>query len=180
MLKYDYWQWDAVLTAEQCALLINETKWEDAENGWDAAKIGDNELNLKIRKTDIVWHPNLSVAGCLCTMYATAANLLAGWDFDLIGNEQLQMSRYKSDGGFYDWHMDTGEPKDGLQRKLSVSILLNDDFEGGEFDFESQDNVLTKKGSILVFPSFLKHRVRPVTQGTRYSAVNWVQGAKFK
>lgn len=176
MIKYTYWKWDSVLSDEQCNLLINQTNWEEGNK----AQVGNYELNQEVRKTDVVWQPNLSVAGCLCNTYATAANRLAGWDFDLLFNEQVQMSKYKSDGGFYDWHIDIAEPQDELQRKLSVSILLNDDFEGGEFDFDLESNVLTKKGSILVFPSFVRHRVRPVTKGTRYTAVNWIRGVKFK
>ena len=36
------------------------------------------------------------------------------------------------------------------------------------------------KGSIIVFPSHLWHRVRPVTSGTRYSLVTWNLGKPFK
>ena len=35
------------------------------------------------------------------------------------------------------------------------------------------------KGTIVVFPSFVWHRVTPVTSGTRYSLVNWLQGRPF-
>ena len=36
------------------------------------------------------------------------------------------------------------------------------------------------KGSIVVFPSHLWHRVKPVTRGTRYSLVVWHLGYPFK
>ena len=36
------------------------------------------------------------------------------------------------------------------------------------------------KGSIVVFPSHLWHRVKPVTKGTRYSLVVWHLGYPFK
>jgi len=36
------------------------------------------------------------------------------------------------------------------------------------------------KGSIIVFPSFLWHRVKPITRGTRYSLVLWQLGYPFK
>ena len=36
------------------------------------------------------------------------------------------------------------------------------------------------KGSIVVFPSFVFHRVRPVITGTRYSLVCWNLGKPFK
>jgi len=59
---------------------------------------------------------------------------------------------------------------------LSFSILLNEDFKGGEFVMN--DIVpLNKTGQILIFPSTIKHKVNPVTQGTRYSLVGWCCGA---
>ena len=56
----------------------------------------------------------------------------------------------------------------------------------GEPDFntpEKKDIHVIKaariKGSITIFPSFVWHRVKPVTSGTRYSLVNWHQGRPF-
>ena len=37
----------------------------------------------------------------------------------------------------------------------------------------------TKRGSIIFFPSFVWHRVKPVTKGTRYSLVCWTIGNPF-
>ena len=37
-----------------------------------------------------------------------------------------------------------------------------------------------KKGGIVVFPSFVWHRVKPVTKGIRYSLVVWILGQPFK
>ena len=36
------------------------------------------------------------------------------------------------------------------------------------------------KGSIVVFPSFVWHRVKPITKGSRYSLVVWNLGDPFK
>ena len=73
-------------------------------------------------------------------------------------------------------------------RKLSVTFLLNDpkkDFKGGTFQINSgeeknAESVPMRKGDIIVFPSFLIHRVAPVTKGTRKSIVVWVLGPKFR
>ena len=65
------------------------------------------------------------------------------------------------------------------------------EYEGGDLEFDLRDksdstsNIQTtkiarKKGSIIVFPSFVWHRVTPVTQGTRYSLVIWNCGLPFK
>ena len=43
-----------------------------------------------------------------------------------------------------------------------------------------QAKEILPKGSIIVFPSFVWHRVKPVTKGTRYSLVMWNLGYPFK
>jgi PKHD-type hydroxylase len=70
----------------------------------------------------------------------------------------------------------------GTVRKLSASIILNEDFEGGEMRFRwfhdeiKESKVLAKKGDAIFFPSNLQHMVSPVTEGTRYSIVKWFGG----
>ena len=129
------------------------------------------------------------------------ANKLAGWNFDWDFSEACQFTKYKLNQ-FYDWHCDSWETpyanqdnKDtnGKIRKLSVTCSLSDpkDYEGGEleFDFRNMDPdkptirkcaEISKRGSIVVFPSHVWHRVKPVTKGTRYSLVIWNLGYPFR
>ena len=109
------------------------------------------------------------------------------YNFHLNGYGQFQYTTYDNNGR-YDWHTDTafGEKltSDAEPRKLSLTLLLNDDFEGGEFQVntgkeESPITVPIQKGRIVLFPSFMIHRVTPVTQGVRRSLVVWVLGPKF-
>ena len=53
--------------------------------------------------------------------------------------------------------------------------------EGGEFEFfDNNTNLIKEKmGTVIVFPSYMVHRVRPVTKGTRYSLVSWFCGEPF-
>ena len=59
---------------------------------------------------------------------------------------------------------------------------LNEDFEGGEFEFHhssigKEGNIIKPtKGTIVFFPSWIAHKVHPVTKGTRYSLVTWFRG----
>ena len=133
------------------------------------------------------------------------ANRLAGWNFDWDFSESCQFTKYKLNQ-YYDWHCDSwdkpyNKPDDpnshGKIRKLSVTCQLTDGSEyiGGELQFDCRNydphmrdedrHVLTvkeilPKGSIVVFPSFVWHRVQPVTKGTRYSLVVWNLGYPFK
>ena len=78
--------------------------------------------------------------------------------------------------------------------KLSVTVTLSDpkDYKGGEleFDFRNMDpdkkpsilkcKEILPKGSLVVFPSFVWHRVCPVKSGERNSLVIWNLGYPFK
>lgn len=65
------------------------------------------------------------------------------------------------------------------QRKLSFSLLLNEDFTGGNFELLEGNFLSAKKGKLLVFPSFLPHRVTPVTSRIRYVIFGWFYGPNF-
>ena len=91
------------------------------------------------------------------------------------------LSRYDM-GMSYDRHVDNALMNDkGLWRSdISFTIFLSspDDYEGGELVIEGADDEKFYKleaGSAIVYPSTTLHRVNPVTKGTRFVAVGWVQ-----
>ena len=159
-----------------------------------AMELDRGERQLKnIRKSDIVWLDEQWVYD-LVWSYMLTANEEAGWKYNIVALEKCQVTRYTKDG-FYTWHKDgtgshnevTNMPENkalhGNTRKLSMSIILNSDFEGGDFEIRDAEEGRGKKmqeGSIIVFPSFMVHRVAPVTKGTRYSLVAWFMGPPFK
>jgi PKHD-type hydroxylase len=104
--------------------------------------------------------------------------------FDLLGfHQELQLTRY-SKGDFFDWHLDFG--KGGISdRKLSMTMQLSDpdDYEGGDLQFMINQNIVNaprEKGTIIIFPSFIMHRVTPITKGIRQSIVGWVSGPPYR
>ena len=124
------------------------------------------------------------------------------WEFfnyDLTGYEFYQYAEYHAeDAGHYDYHVDIAFRGGNLQksvmsfetRKLSMSLLLNEpgvDFDGGEFYMSvggpgnvGEEITDLKLGTAILFPSFIVHRVAPVTKGVRKSLVVWVTGPKFR
>lgn len=115
------------------------------------------------------------------------------YGFDLNGYDKIQYTVYNSENeGTYDWHMDTflgkniNETED--TRKLTLILMMTEkgiDFVGGDLQMNmgTEENALTvpmHKGRIVVFPSFLIHKVTPVLRGIRKSLVIWVEGPKFK
>ena len=155
-------------------------------------------LDNRVRISDVSWTNEQWVYDIIWP-YMVKSNESAGWNFDIKSAEDIQITKY-SVGGFYNWHKDgfsdglsvydnpEKELYHGNVRKLSMTILLNDDYEGGEFQFanysvgkfKSVSPEVNKMGSVIVFPSFMEHRVSPVTKGTRYSLVTWFLGPPFK
>ena len=104
------------------------------------------------------------------------------YNFNLSGAFELQLLRYDL-GGHYKTHIDIGcEDTHGttIKRKISFTLLLNDSYEGGELGFDNEEKTRSNLeiGDLILFPSFLPHRVEPVTSGVRWSLVGWSLGDK--
>ena len=102
------------------------------------------------------------------------------WGFEIVRSERLQFTAYGV-GQYYDWHMDLGPTGPFALRKISVSVPLNDpgDYEGGQFEINlgtPNNPISQKKGAAILFPSYVLHRVLPVTRGIRYALVAWLGG----
>tara|TARA_B100001778_G_scaffold21357_1_gene15977 strand:+ start:687 stop:1250 length:564 start_codon:yes stop_codon:yes gene_type:complete len=78
-------------------------------------------------------------------------------------------------GDYVREHVDTWS---GEHRTLSCSLILNDDYEGGEIVFfDGKVQPLLKKGDLCIFPSSFTypHQVTPITSGTRYAVITWIK-----
>jgi PKHD-type hydroxylase len=109
------------------------------------------------------------------------------YGFDLLEPIEVQFTEYHgSNNGVYHWHSDLTFANPAWQdRKLSFIAQLSDaaDYEGGDLEFfgyPSPGPDFKKKGSVIIFPSFLQHRVTPVTSGIRHSLVSWIEGPRFR
>lgn len=101
-------------------------------------------------------------------------------------SERMQVALYEMEAGaFFDWHIDTGTSVLSARRKLTMVVQLseNDSYDGGQLETNA-DGYLREAsrsiGSALILPSFMLHRVRPVTRGNRYSLTLWSHGPAFQ
>jgi PKHD-type hydroxylase len=137
-----------------------------------------------IRKSTIAWIDIQEDSRWLYEKVWTTFEAVNRWfKFDLFGLvDEIQFAKYGVGDGF-GWHLDAGGGQTST-RKLSMSVQLCDDHEyaGGDLEFCacSQLDPRRRRGTIIVFPSFLAHHVTPVTRGTRYSLVAWAHGPPFK
>ena len=91
---------------------------------------------------------------------------------------QIDLLKYEP-GNKYEIHTDhyTDAP-----RHLSIILNLNQDYEGGDLVFTDQKEnevkrLKLKERTIVFFPSnfMYPHTIEPITKGTRYSIVAWLQ-----
>ena len=158
------------------ATIIDDTACEKVVAGW--------------RKSEVYWTTEQWIVDAIWP-FMEVANELSGQMFDIERVEDIQVTKYKP-GCFYEFHTDSYSShhfKDshGKVRKLSMTVQLNDDYEGGEFQVarccrgKLQIETMEKaKGTVIVFPSSLEHRVKKVTSGERYSLVAWFKGPPLR
>ena len=205
-----YWHFESALTPKFCDDVIKyglerTSKLGTVGNYKEVELLSKDEItNMKIKRdSDITWLQDPWIYKEI-QPYIHKANKNAGWNFEWDMSEPCQFTKYKP-GQYYDWHCDSWDkvydnpnlPEHGKIRKLSVTCQLTDgsEYEGGELEFDFRNYVphmreetkhliqakeILPKGSIIVFPSFLWHRVKPVIKGTRYSLVLWNLGRQFK
>jgi PKHD-type hydroxylase len=202
-----YWYFTAALSSKFCDEVIKYAKEKQEELALTGFLDPDKKLSKKelqdlkkYRNSNIVWLNDQWIYNEIYP-YIHNANKSSGWNFQWDWSESCQFTKYAK-GQFYDWHCDSWEsPYENTNdknfynkvRKLSVTVSLTDpsEYKGGELEFDFRNNVNGKpnirkckeilpKGSICVFPSFVWHRVTPVTSGTRYSLVIWNIGHPFK
>ena len=170
-----------------------DTSKEVTDEERRTGKKGEYKPDYKVRISDVFW-TNEQWVYDLTFPYMYEANKKAGWNLSIKAAESMQITRYKK-GGFYAFHKDGNadhlsvydKPGNsfmhGHVRKISMSIILNDNFEGGAFEFASYAKekcnitpIEANAGDIIFFTSGMEHRVAPVTKGVRYSLVNWFIG----
>jgi len=205
---YPWVYWDNAFTEEELQKMCDYFSEQGVERSIHVgvvkpdANTGEIKIeqtpNEKVRKSNVRFHNRNENTAWIYERLNWVIQQLNEqfYGFDLYGYDRIQYTEYESvEGGKYDFHMDIvmgrNIPVDmqtqGI-RKLSLTIALNEpgvDFEGGHFQINQgqeidTENAELKKGRIIAFPSFMIHRVTPVTKGKRKSLVVWVMGSKFK
>jgi PKHD-type hydroxylase len=147
----------------------------------------EKEISDRIRITQTAWmQRNTETAWFYERLEQIVRSLNAqSWKYELNGfSEPFQYTVYRGEeGGHYDWHVDHGPLK--TQRKLSISLQLSDgdSYEGCDLQFMAGNRMETaprERGAVIAFPSYVLHRVTPVTRGVRKAVVVWTTGPNFR
>ena len=133
----------------------------------------DNILSLSVNKTLLAYIETLNI------QYKLKDNdCWANYLPENLKSENFQINRY-DENQEYKWHVD--QDYDYLKkllmsaRQFSIVMYLNDDFDGGETEFQFA-KFEPQKGACLIFPSnfMYSHCARPVKNGVKYSVASWL------
>lgn len=182
-MSRDNWQlFRAAINKETCESMINTFSKLEPIDGVTYNSQGEH------RKSKVRWIHNEPALEDIFLRFVNEANAVA-FNVDIQQEmREMQFTEYETSyGGKYDWHHDVNWENDkNYDRKLSMVVQLSDPdtYEGGRFEFSEVQNPkyedFKQQGSILIFPSYLLHRVTEVTKGVRYSLVSWVRGPRWR
>lgn len=186
-MKYLYWKWDKTIPKSICEEMIKECQQYELKD----STMVENHLDTSIRNSKSSFMKRNHWFEGILFNHILYANNSAEWDFNIRDKELVQYTEYDI-GGKYDLHKDhdflyvSDKPaKDIKTRKLTIVCQLSDsnDFEGGSLVLKTGpdkfEKVLGEQGDIVVFPSYISHKVEPVISGKRCSAVLWALGDHF-
>ena len=170
---------------EFCEALINLSEEKEV---WEPAELERGVKKDESRKTFICEAGKLDPTGeilvppikdLLHTIYDLNKN---SWNFSLYSDLlETTFLKYMTGDHYSAWHTDISN--EASLRKISFSIQLSkeDDYEGGALQFLNNDiPTIRNQGSVIIFPSFLAHRVSEITKGTRYAVIGFISGPPFK
>ncbi len=181
---------DSVSVGDREIALIREVGDRLIQSHFNTQATTDQNIISDYRRSNVAWfdphdadHHWLIKRLSDNIAYFNALN----WNFDLTGFvESCQYTIYDAAQlGHYDWHLDAHSQWNSSPRKLSVVIQLSDpsEYDGGEFCIKTHrdETILPKeKGTLIMFPSYILHKVKPVTSGVRRSFVCWISGPKLR
>lgn len=178
--------WENFFSDEELNIILALPHWIQASQA--KVGIGGGSLDTEKRRTQVAW---LNLDNNTKWIYDRIAEVIAkvnsiNYQYELSGlYESIQLGIYnETEQGHYDWHIDSGGTE--VTRKLSMALLLSNpsEFEGGQLQLKVGNDdamdVEQRKGRAWFFPSYVLHRVTPVTKGVRRSLVVWAGGPKFK
>ena len=183
-----YATWNDGFTDDELNKLIKICEMRNPSKATIGSKDADSDFS-EIRESEARWISLQNDTTWVYDRLAFIVRQLNGqfFNFDISGFvEDFQYTTYYGDKkGHYDWHVDMGNNLNSSPRKLSLVMQLSDpdEYEGGELQLMNSATPITvekKKGFIVVFPSYMLHKVTPVTTGTRKSLVIWIAGPSFK
>jgi PKHD-type hydroxylase len=175
----------AAFTPEDCARITAISETAPAQD----AGLTRNATDHNLRRADLVWLDEVEgsawVMDKIIDLVREANRAIYGYDLSDF-SESAQVARYGADReGHFDWHSDIGDGRLASKRKLTIVVQLSEPsaYTGGMLELMPGAGTVTAdtaQGAATIFPSFVLHRVTPVTEGERRSLTIWCHGPAFR
>lgn len=175
----------AAFSSAECDRILMQAATVPPED----AKLVGRTQDHNIRRADLVWLDNVPDADWVMDLiidHVRVANRdTFGFDVREF-SESVQVAHYDAAReAHFDWHSDIGDGRIAARRKLTLVAQLSepDAYVGGALEVMPSSHIVTAertRGTVTIFPSYLLHRVTPVTQGNRVSMTVWAHGPAFR
>jgi len=189
-MKGEWCYFKSYVTPELCNKIIANSLLLSSQDGVVGLNEGLVDNSIRKSKVRFINSNDLNFTFLFDLLWKTAISANKDFfDIQISKLDFVQFTEYNEEyRGEYKEHHDVfwmnGDPY--YHRKLSCIIQLSNpnDYDGGDFFITEASHPLDKEarlqGSIVYFPSCIKHKVTPVTRGTRYSLVAWFEGPKWR
>ena len=178
-MTYDYYYFTNLYTKQQCEEILLFAEQNISNNYEDVAPNFKN-VEVKCIETPVIKH---LLEKFFSKVYETN-NKYYGFSLFSKKPQSINLNIYDVNSS-YNTHKD--KTSNGCMSDIKFTAILNlsnEPYTGGEFEFSFNEYVrvseIDNTGSLLIFPSFYYHRVKPVTSGKRISLSAWFEGPNWK
>jgi len=156
-----------LITISECRNLISKGN----RIGFEEATVNSDNSQAVIKEIRNNYRVHIDDPGLAIKLYRRVFQYLPrtvdGWIVNGL-NERFRFYRYEK-AQYFKWHQDDSYVKEpGLESRYTFLIYLNEDYEGGETEFENFI-VTPKTGMSVLFPHDLKHQARDIQTGVKYA-----------
>ena len=176
-----YWQWENLLNASQIKNLNKVIK-----NNLDLDGFDNPANTTKSSKVEFCLYKDLKpYLHDLLERVKLVNKEHFGYSlYDVNDYDRIHINTYSSKNkGRYDWHVDAART---WVNDLKFTVLINiseKKYDGGSFFLFKMGPMevtsLSKPGTMLMFQSWVPHRVLPVISGSRKTIAIFVKGPRF-
>jgi PKHD-type hydroxylase len=191
-MKGEWCYFKSYFTKEECEKIIRDASKLPSQDAVVGVNGISTTLDTSIRKSKVrfISDKDANFTWLFDKMWKTATEANRDFfDIHISKLEFIQFAEYDSSyAGEYKEHHDVfwlnNDPH--YHRKLSGIVQLSDpnQYAGGEFEITETihpiDKEIKERGSVVYFPSMLRHKANKVTKGIRYSLAVWFEGPKWR
>ena len=180
MTPYDWYTLKSIYSVDECSEILKICENNKSSTFADSPAPG-KKANTYVVET----HKFDNTLDRFFALVNEANNNYFGYD---LFNERplgINVNIYENDLNEYPYHRDCNIPGTMCDSKITAILNISPEpYKGGEFSmFFGEDRKVDEVdniGSLLLFPSFLFHKVSPVISGKRITLSTWLQGPNFK